>query len=193
MQTFDLIGSLKLRIKPLKFSWDLDTELMRCQWDVSQPSSPGQSAWPVTAISINHYCWILDSYTVPPWVAIGLSLRYETQPPIGWYHHFVIGWSKYWLALPSAPVHYGLRGSVGIPNVFQTQVTVPLHSPNSRQLPAVRVVQGDCERVYLSTMWGLILHSNHWINLALPRSHMSDMVAQTIGNLTAFSSVCSGW
>ena len=32
---------------------------------------------------------------------------------------------------------------------FQTPVIVPLHSPNSRQMPAVRAVQGDCERVML--------------------------------------------
>ena len=30
----------------------------------------------------------------------------------------------------------------------QIPLTVPLHSPNGRQMPAVRVVQGDCERVY---------------------------------------------
>ena len=38
--------------------------------------------------------------------------------------------------------------AVGIPTVFQTPVTVPLRSPNGRQMPAVRAVQGDCERVY---------------------------------------------
>ena len=26
----------------------------------------------------------------------------------------------------------------------------PLHSPNGKQMPAVRAVQGDCERVYLN-------------------------------------------
>ena len=30
-------------------------------------------------------------------------------------------------------------------------VTVPLHSPSGRQMPAVRAVQGDCERVYRLT------------------------------------------
>ena len=63
----------------------------------------------------------------PSWVAIGLSVGYETRPPIGWHHPFVIGWSKDRLGLPSAPLHYGLTWPVGIPTVFQTPVTVPLH------------------------------------------------------------------
>ena len=57
----------------------------------------------------------------------------------------MIGWSKYRLGLPSAPLHYGLMWSVGIPTVFQTQLS---HSPPCTALmPAVRAVQGDCERV----------------------------------------------
>ena len=39
----------------------------------------------------------------------------------------MIGWSKNRLGLPSAPLHYGLTWPVGIPTVFQTPVTVPLH------------------------------------------------------------------
>ena len=35
-----------------------------------------------------------------------------------------------------------------ISTVSQRPLTVPLYSPNGRQLPAVRTVQGDCERVY---------------------------------------------
>ena len=31
---------------------------------------------------------------------------------------------------------------------FQMPLTVPLHSPNGRPLPAISAVQGDCERVY---------------------------------------------
>ena len=84
----------------------------------------------------------------PSLVAIGLSVGYETWPPIGWHHAFVIGWSKYRLGLPSAPFHYGLTWPMGISTVFQTPVTVPLHSPNDRQMPAVRPVQWDCEMVY---------------------------------------------
>ena len=38
---------------------------------------------------------------------------------------------------------------MGIPTGFQTLETVPLQSPDGRQLPAVRAVQGDCERAYL--------------------------------------------
>ena len=84
----------------------------------------------------------------PSLVAIGLSVGYdETWPPIGWNLPFVIGWSKERFGLPSAPLHYGLTWPVGIPTVFQTPVTVPLHCLNGRQLPAVRAVQRDCERV----------------------------------------------
>ena len=39
----------------------------------------------------------------------------------------MIGWSNDRLGLPSAPLHYGLKWPVGIPTVFQTPVTVPLH------------------------------------------------------------------
>ena len=81
-------------------------------------------------------------------VAIGLSVGYETWPSIGWHHAFVIGWSRYRLGLPSTLLHYGLTWPVGIPNILQTPVRVPLLSPNGRHLPAVRTVQGDCERVY---------------------------------------------
>ena len=84
---------------------------------------------------------------------IGLLVGYETWPPIGWLHAFVIGWSKYGLGLPSALLHYGLTWPEGIPTVFQTPVTVALHSPNGRQLPAVRAVPGDYERVYAHTYW----------------------------------------
>ena len=52
----------------------------------------------------------------------------------------MIGWSKNRLGLPSAPLYYGLTWPVGIPTVFQTPVTVPLH--------CIRAVQWDCERVY---------------------------------------------
>ena len=83
----------------------------------------------------------------PSLVAIGLSVRYETWPLTGWYHTFVIGWSKYRLGLPSAPLNYGLMWPVGTPTVFQTPVTVPLHTPNSR--PAVRAVQQDWKTMYV--------------------------------------------
>ena len=55
----------------------------------------------------------------------------------------VIGWSKFRSGFPSAPLHYGLTWPVGIPIVFQTPVTAPLHSPNGRQMPAVRAVQRE--------------------------------------------------
>ena len=85
---------------------------------------------------------------IPSLMAIGLSVGYVTWPAIGWHHPFVIDWYKDRLGLPSSPLHYGFTWPVGIPTVIQTPVTVPLYCPNGRQLPAVRTVQGDCERVY---------------------------------------------
>ena len=86
----------------------------------------------------------------PSLVAIGLSVGYETWPPIGWHHPFVIGWSKYRLGLPSAPLHYGLMWPVGIPTVSDHS-----DSPFALQAPAIRAVQWDCERVYSGTRLGL--------------------------------------
>ena len=70
----------------------------------------------------------------PSLVAIGLSVGYETWPPIGWHLPFVIGWSKDRLGLPSAPLHYGLKWPVGFPTAIQTSVTVLLHCPNGNCL-----------------------------------------------------------
>ena len=68
--------------------------------------------------------WLLHS------ASLVASVGYETWPPIGWHHTFVIGWSRDRLGLPSAPLHCGLMWPVGIPTVFQTPVTVLLHCPN---------------------------------------------------------------
>ena len=61
----------------------------------------------------------------PNLMALGMSMGYETWPPIGCYHAFVIGWSKYRLGLPSVPLHCGLTSQADIPTTFQTSVTVP--------------------------------------------------------------------
>ena len=60
----------------------------------------------------------------------------------------MIAWSKYRLGNPSHAMYYGIMWPMGISTVFQRALTVPFHSPNSRHMPAVRAVQGDCERVY---------------------------------------------
>ena len=78
----------------------------------------------------------------PSLVAIGLSVGYEAWHPIGWHHAFAIGWSKYRLRLPSAPLHYGLPWPMGIPPFFQTSVTVPLHSTNGRQYLPLGLCKG---------------------------------------------------
>ena len=83
----------------------------------------------------------------PNLAAIGLSVGYETWPSIAWHHTFVIGLWKYRLGLPQSAMDCGLKIPVGIPTILQRPLTVPLHSPNGRLLPAVRAVQGDCEIV----------------------------------------------
>ena len=56
-------------------------------------------------------------------MAIVLSAGSETWPPVGSHHLFLIGWSKYRLGLPRAPLHYGLMWPVGItmPPFFRPQ------------------------------------------------------------------------
>ena len=81
-------------------------------------------------------------------VLVGLSVGYKASSPIGWNHPFVIGWSKYRWKNVSASRHRDLMWLVGMTIVFQGPLTVPMHSPNGRQMPAVRAVQGDRERAY---------------------------------------------
>ena len=78
------------------------------------------------------------------------SVGYGAWSLTGWHHHFMIDWSRYRLGLPGVAMHYGFMQPVGIPTVFCKALTVPLHSPNGRQMPAIKAVQGDCERVYTS-------------------------------------------
>ena len=81
----------------------------------------------------------------PSLVALGLSGEYETWPPIGWHCHFVIGQSKYNVVIASVVISWNRWE---FPPYFQRALTVPLRSPNGRQMPAVRAVQGGCERVW---------------------------------------------
>ena len=96
--------------------------------------------WPICG-----HCRLLHSHNL---VALGLSVGYETWPPIGWHHPCMIRWSKYRLGFPRVPLHFGLTWPVWISTIFQRSLTVPLHSLNGRQIPAVSAVQGGCERVY---------------------------------------------
>ena len=79
-------------------------------------------------------------------MAIGLSVEYETWPLIGRQHAFVIGWFECRLGLPSKPLYYGLTWPVWIPTVFQTPVTVLLHSPNSRQCLLLGLCKGTVKQ-----------------------------------------------
>ena len=90
-------------------------------------------------------------------MVIGLSVAYETWPPVRWHHSFVIGWSKYGFGMTRVRMDCGLTWPVGI-SVSQKPLTVPLHSPTSRYLPGVSVVQGDCERVYY--LWHYLIDAS---------------------------------
>ena len=64
--------------------------------------------------------------------------------PALWLVDLNIDWNKPWFHWILG--NYGLTWLVGITTVFHMPLTIPLHSPNGR--PAIRVVQGDCERVW---------------------------------------------
>ena len=91
----------------------------------------------------------LDCCTVLVWWLVG----YEILPrfhwlvlPALWLADLNIDWETrrlHWIL-----GNYGLTWPMGISPVFQTPLTVPLHSPNGREMPVVRSVQGDCETVY---------------------------------------------
>ena len=51
------------------------------------------------AFHVAGYCWFTRLLHSLSLVAVGLWVGYETRPPIGWYHHFVIGWFKHRLRL----------------------------------------------------------------------------------------------
>ena len=87
------------------------------------------------------YRWVCRMLHGPSLVAIRLSVGYEAWPPIGWHHAFVIDWFKYRLGLPSALWAHATSGNS---HRFQIPVTIPLHHPTGRQMPAVRA--GRCAR-----------------------------------------------
>ena len=66
--------------------------------------------------------------------------------------HSVIGWSKYRLRLLCVTLHCAAHVTSGnfhhITKVTDSPLAQPPgHSPNGRQMPAIRAVRGDCERV----------------------------------------------
>ena len=53
--------------------------------------------------------WAARLLNSPRLVVLGLSMGYETWPPMHWHRPFVIGWSKYRLGLPQSQWIVGLR------------------------------------------------------------------------------------
>ena len=86
-------------------------------------------------------------------VVVGLSVGYETWPPIGWHHPLVIGWSKYRLWLPQLQWVVGSHDQ-WFYTFFQRPLTIPLHSPYGR-LP-----WGLCKDFVKSK---ISHNTNHWI------------------------------
>ena len=88
----------------------------------------------------------LDCNTNPSLVAVELSVGYQIWPPIVWHCPFLIGWSKHKLGIPQLQCIMGSwcdrRESF---HNFSKSLCTAL---TSGKLPAVRAVQGDCERVY---------------------------------------------
>ena len=77
------------------------------------------SSLPNTIVSCGHWTHkLLHSLNL---AVIGLSVGYETWPPIGWHHPIVIVWPKYKLGLPSDPLHYWLMWPGGFPPFFRPQ------------------------------------------------------------------------
>ena len=120
-------------------------------------------SWHDKCVPMAVCCRLIHS---PRLVVIGLSMGCETWPPIGWHHAFVIGWGKYRLGLHGAPLHYGLTWLVGITTVFYTPLTVPLHSPNGRQICLPLGLCGGTVKESMSagyaidnmSPWNLFLH-----------------------------------
>ena len=82
-------------------------------------------------------------------VELNCACVYEAWRPIGWHLHFVVHWYKHKLWDGLVTVYSGLTWTLGISTVSQRPLPVSLQSPNGRQLqlPVVRAVHGDCERV----------------------------------------------
>ena len=83
----------------------------------------------------------------PNRVAVGLSVGYETCPPIGWHHPFVIHWSKCKLRLPQSQCIVGSQDLWEFLTFFSGLWQSPCTALTAGNLPAVSAVQGDCERV----------------------------------------------
>ena len=75
-------------------------------------------------------------------VAVGLTVRYETWPPIGWHQPFKIVYSEYRVGLPHLQCIMGSCDQWEFPLLFKGHWQSPCTA-----LMAVSAVQGDCERV----------------------------------------------
>ena len=67
---------------------------------------------------------------------------------------------------------------------FQIPVTVPLHSPNGRQMPTIRTAQGDCERAqFFSDVVVSVMHcSHHMKNNSAIKWHYRDVILGTMAS-----------
>ena len=96
----------------------------------------------------------------PSWVAVGLAMRCETWP--------LIGWSIYRLGNSSHLMHYGPTWPMGLPIVFRRPLTVPLRSPIGGSLPLWQCKEtvNECSWLVSHTLacilwWGHMCHEIH--------------------------------
>ena len=88
----------------------------------------------------------------PNLASVGLSVGHDEISLIGCVGGYEIVWSNCRLGKLLTCIALQNHVVVGIFIIFQRPLTVPLHSPYGRQMPAVKVVQGDCDRVYGSNV-----------------------------------------
>ena len=131
------------------------------------------------AVNVSLAAWntpcTIDSYTVITW----WRTVSEIWPPIAQDQPFMIGWSQYKLGLPRVAMHCGHTWPAGIP-FFQRPLTVAMHSPNGGRghppngmlMPAVRVVQWDCERVYIHNQ-NFLVRISHEVRSSRPKHDAS--------------------
>ena len=96
----------------------------------------------------------------PILVALGLSVGYETWPPIGWHHPFVIGWCKYRPGLPRVAMHCGFMWLVGISIVFGGHWQPPCTALTAGKCLPLALCKETVKESRLVSMVKLLVHSS---------------------------------
>ena len=142
---------------------------------------PGWEKW------LHYQCRLLHS---PRLVAEGLSVGYEIWPPIDWNHTHLclvalyIGWnclSLQWIVDScdqwEFPLHY--RGHWQFPSTA-------LRAGN---LPVIRTVHGDCERVYFRSHCSVLFFLPHFGLASLRKLSLRDLGDISISDQTSYCQI----